>query len=135
MAASHLLQYDNGILNAATAFGKTVVASYLIARRGVSTLILLNSRQLADQWKAELEKFLIIHEEPPVRTTKSGRKRRLKSVIGMLMSGKTDTLTGIIDIALVGSMYHNGKFHENLTSYGMVIMDDCEIIGLHRKAA
>ncbi len=125
LAASHLLQYDNGILNAATAFGKTVVASYLIARRGVSTLILLNSRQLADQWKAELEKFLIIHEEPPVRTTKSGRKRRLKSVIGMLMSGKTDTLTGIIDIALVGSMYHNGKFHENLTSYGMVIMDEC----------
>ena len=30
-AASDLLNYDNGVLNAATAFGKTVVSSYLIS--------------------------------------------------------------------------------------------------------
>lgn len=125
LAAADLLKYDSGILDAATAFGKTVVASYLIAQRGVSTLILLNSRQLADQWKSQLETFLNIHEELPVRVTKSGRKKRAKSVIGELMSGKTDTLTGIVDIALVGSVYHNGEFHEKLTSYGMVIMDEC----------
>ena len=30
-SASDLLNYDNGVLNAATAFGKTVVSSYLIS--------------------------------------------------------------------------------------------------------
>jgi superfamily II DNA or RNA helicase len=45
-------------------------------------------------------------------------------VIGILKAGK-DTTTGIIDIAMVGSLYKRGKFHERLNSYGMVIMDEC----------
>jgi len=46
------------------------------------------------------------------------------SVIGVL-HGNKNTLTGIIDVAMVGSMYSRGKFNERINSYGMVIMDEC----------
>lgn len=52
-AANELLKYDNGILNATTAFGKTVVASYLISKRKVSTLIVMQSVSLINQWVEE----------------------------------------------------------------------------------
>ena len=54
LAAQRLLAYDHGILSAATAFGKTVVCSYLIAERKVNTLILLESTDLISQWEEEL---------------------------------------------------------------------------------
>ncbi len=57
-AVKKLLQYDNGILNAATAFGKTVVCCNVIAKKQVSTLILLQSSALMEQWQEALEKFL-----------------------------------------------------------------------------
>ena len=124
LAAQRILSYDNGILNAATAFGKTVVCSYLIAQRKVNTLILLESTDLISQWEDELNKFLSIDEELPEYKTKTGRVKRRTSVIGTLKGGK-DATTGIIDIALVGSLYKKGDFHERLNSYGMVIMDEC----------
>lgn len=124
LAAHRLLAYDHGVLSAATAFGKTVVCSYLIAEKKVNTLILLQSRELLRQWVEELNKFLIVDEEPPVYRTKGGRVKKRDSVIGVL-HGSKDTLTGIIDVAMVGSVYRKGKFHELLNSYGMVIMDEC----------
>ena len=90
--------------------GKTVVCSYLIAERKVNTLILLQSKDLLEQWIDELNKFLIIDEEPPIYRTKSGREKRRDSVIGILHGGK-NTLTGIVDVAMVGSMYHKGTFN------------------------
>lgn len=124
LAAQRLLAYDHGILSAATAFGKTVVCSYLIAERKLNTLILLESTDLISQWEEELERFLTIDEEPPEYRTKTGRIKKRNSVIGTLKGGK-DSLTGIVDIAMVGSLYKKGKFHEKLNSYGMVIMDEC----------
>ena len=124
LAAQRLLDYDCGILSAATAFGKTVVCSYLIAERKVNTLILLESTDLISQWEEELGRFLLIDEEPPEYQTKTGRVKKRSSVIGTLKGGK-DSLTGIVDIAMVGSLYKKGKFHEKLNSYGMVIMDEC----------
>ena len=61
---------------------------------------------------------------PPIYETKSGRKRQRKSVIGIL-HGSKNTLTGIVDVAMVGSMYSKGKYQDMLNSYGMVIMDEC----------
>ena len=124
LAAQRLLAYEHGILSAATAFGKTVVCSYLIAERKVNTLILLESTDLISQWEEELGRFLFIDEEPPEYQTKTGRVKKRNSVIGTLKGGK-DALTGIVDIAMVGSLYKKGKFHEKLNSYGMVIMDEC----------
>lgn len=128
LAAQHLLTFDYGILSAATAFGKTVVCSYLISERKVNTLILLQSKDLLEQWVDELNKFLIIDEEPPIYKTKSGREKRRKSVIGIL-HGSKNTLTGIIDVAMVGSMYSRGKFNDLINSYGMVLMDECHHCG------
>lgn len=34
-------------------------------------------------------------------------------------------MTGIIDIALVGSLYKKGGFYPKLQEYGMVIVDEC----------
>lgn len=124
LAAQRLLTFSNGILSAATAFGKTVVCSYLIAERKVNTLILLESTDLIPQWEDELNRFLVIDEEPPEYKTKTGRIKKRTSVIGTLKGGK-DTMTGIIDIAMIGSLYKKGAFHERLNSYGMVIMDEC----------
>lgn len=128
LAAQHLLTFDHGVLSAATAFGKTVICSYLIAERKVNTLILLQSKDLLEQWVDELNKFLSIDEELPVYKTKSGREKRRDSVIGILHGGK-NTLTGIIDVAMVGSMYSKGKFNNFINSYGMVLMDECHHCG------
>ena len=95
LAARRLLEHDHGVLSAATAFGKTVVCSYLIAERKVNTLILLQSKALLEQWAEELNKFLAIDEEPPFYKTKTGREKRRDSVIGIL-HGSKNTLTGII---------------------------------------
>lgn len=83
-AVEKLVEYDNGILNAATAFGKTVVCCKVIAKRKVSTLILLQSSALMDQWQEAMEKFLHIDEELPEYETPTGRKKRRKSIIGKL---------------------------------------------------
>lgn len=130
LAAESLLAYSDGVLSAATAFGKTVVCSYLIAERKVNTLILLQSKDLLNQWVDELNKFLDIKEELPEYETKTGRKKRRDSVIGIL-HGSKNTLTGIVDVAMVGSMYGKEKFNDLINAYGMVIMDECHHAASH----
>ena len=123
-AIKALLPHDCGILSAATAFGKTVVCSDLIAERKVSTLILLESSALIEQWQKALESFLEFREELPEYETKSGRKKHRKSVIGVI-HGPKDTSTGIVDIAMAGSLCKKGVFHKRLREYGMVLVDEC----------
>ena len=123
-AVDKLLQNDNGILNAATAFGKTVVCCNVIAKRQVSTLILLQSSALMEQWQEALTKFLHIDEELPEYETPTGRKKRRKSVVGKLQ-GAHDSTTGIIDIAMVGSVCKNGEYHWRLKEYGLILVDEC----------
>lgn len=101
VAAEKMLVHETGILSAATAFGKTVVCSYLIAARKVNTLILQESSSLIEQWQKAFAKFLIIDEELPEYQTASGQTRKRKSIIGRLQ-GAHDSMTGIIDIAMVG---------------------------------
>lgn len=123
-ALKELTKHDNGILHAATAFGKTVVCSAVIAEKKVNTLILLESSALIEQWKDALNKFLIIDEELPQYKTKTGRLRTRKSLIGTLQ-GVHDSMTGIVDIAMVGSLCKKGEFHNLLNDYGLVIIDEC----------
>jgi superfamily II DNA or RNA helicase len=123
-AVNALMQYDNGILSAATAFGKTVVCSNLIARKQVNTLILLESSSLIEQWEKSLSTFLKIDEELPEYKTKTGRIRKRKSLIGIIQGAK-DTSTGIVDIAMVGSLYKKGEYYPRLKDYGMILVDEC----------
>lgn len=123
-AMDEVLKFDNGILHAATAFGKTVVCSAIIAEKKVNTLIILESSALMEQWKEALEKFLYINEEPPEYKTKTGRIKIRKEVIGRLQ-GAHDSMTGIIDIAMAGSLCKKGEFHYLLNQYGMVLVDEC----------
>ncbi len=57
-AVSALLRYDTGVLCAPTAFGKTVTAAAVIARRKVNTLILVHRTELLKQWQERLGVFL-----------------------------------------------------------------------------
>ena len=123
-ALKELTKYDNGILHAATAFGKTVVSSAIIAQKKVNTLIILESSALIEQWKDALEKFLNIDEKFPSYKTKTGRVRKRKSLIGTLQ-GAHDSMTGIIDIAMAGSLCKKGEYHNLLNEYGLVLVDEC----------
>jgi superfamily II DNA or RNA helicase len=49
VAAEAMLRHETGVLSATTAFGKTVLATWLIARRGVNTLVLVHRQQLLEQ--------------------------------------------------------------------------------------
>lgn len=128
LASLELEKYENGILCAPPAFGKTVLAAYLISKRKVSTLILLDKTDLIDQWIGEFKRFLDIDEKLPIYKTKTGREKTRDSVYGSLLSG-VDKTTGIIDFAMIGSAYHKGQFFENIDSYGMVLCDECHHIG------
>ena len=123
-AVEEMLQHENGILQAATAFGKTVVCCDMIARRGVNTLILVDRADLMNQWLMRLEEFLDIDEELPEYHTKSGQIRKRKFMIGHLQ-GAHDSLTGIVDVAMIRSLKKKDGFHPMLREYAQVFYDEC----------
>ncbi len=124
LAADAMLAQDTGMLSAATAFGKTAVGTYLIAERKVNTLILVHNREIMKNWVEDLQKFLDIQEECPEYVTPKGRHKRRKSVIGTLYAAH-DSITGIIDVAMVSSLGKPGEISDVVKNYGMVIMDEC----------
>jgi superfamily II DNA or RNA helicase len=110
-AVAAMLAHDTGILCAPTAFGKTVAAAALIARRGVNTLVLVHRTELLKQWQERLQAFLAIDEQ-------SDR------VVGTIGGGKAQP-TGRIDIALMQSLSRQGATSEVIENYGQVIADEC----------
>ena len=122
-AADALLVHNNGVLSATTAFGKTVVAAYLIAQRKVNTLILVHTQALLNQWKHSLSEFLEINETLPELPKKRGRKKQ-RSVIGQL-GGSKNNLSGFVDIAIMQSLVTENEVRELVKDYGMVIVDEC----------
>ena len=125
-AVSEMLKYDNGILSATTAFGKTVVGAKLISERKVNTLILVHRTQLLTQWKDRLNEFLTINEALPELPLKRGRKKKI-SIIGQLGGGKNQ-LNGIVDIAVMQSLFDGDEVKELVKNYGKVIVDECHHI-------
>ena len=122
-AINALLMHSNGVLHATTAFGKTVTAAAIIARKKVSTLILVHSKALLAQWLERLTEFLSIdYVEPPV-PKKRGRHKKF-SPIGCLDS-TGNSLHGIVDIALIQSCLDGDSVKPFVGNYGMVIVDEC----------
>ena len=122
-AIASLTAHDNGILNATTAFGKTVTAIGLIAERKVNTLILVHTKTLLDQWKSRLEEFLQIDFTEDALPKKRGRKKAF-SPFGTLNS-KGNSLHGKIDIALMQSCLEDSDVKPFVRNYGMLIVDEC----------
>jgi len=107
-AAEAMLRHETGVLSATTAFGKTVLAAWLIARRGVNTLVLVHRRQLLEQWIDRLSAFLGL----PAKH------------IGRLGGGRKK-LNGALDVALVQSLVRKGAVDDRVADYGHVVVDEC----------
>lgn len=124
-ALFELMRVNSGVLSGTTAFGKTVVALKLIAERKVNTLIIVDRVSLISQWKDKINEFLIINEQLPIQEQikKRGRRKSL-GLVGQIGAGKTQA-GGIIDIAVMQSLNHNGQIKDLVLNYGMVIVDEC----------
>lgn len=107
-AVNTLKEDFNGVLEAATGFGKTVVALALIAKRKVSTLILVHNKNLAEQWQQRAAVFL------------TGVN------VGFLFGGK-NKLSGEVDIATYQSLVgkHDKEINPAFYNYGQIIVDEC----------
>jgi len=110
-AADSLLQHETGVLAASTAFGKTVVAAYLIAQRQVNTLVVVHRRQLLDQWVHALSQFLGISSKD----------------IGQFGGGKHKS-NGNLDVAMIQSLIQKGVVSDIVGNYGYLIVDECHHI-------
>lgn len=113
-AAEEMLERDTGVLAATTAFGKTVVAAWLIAQRGVSTLVLVHRRQLLDQWVERLAAFLNL----PVKS------------IGRIGGGKNRP-SGLLDVAVIQSLVRKGVVDDRIADYGHLVVDECHHLSAH----
>jgi very-short-patch-repair endonuclease len=107
-AAEAMLAHNTGVLAATTAFGKTVIAAWLIARRGVNTLVLVHRQQLLEQWLDRLPAFLNIPAADVGRIGGGRRKPR-----------------GTIDVALIQSLVRKGVVDDRVGEYGHLIVDEC----------
>jgi superfamily II DNA or RNA helicase len=112
VAVSAMLHHDAGVLCAPTAFGKTVTAAAIIARRSVNTLVLVHRTELLKQWQERLQAFLDVG----------------KGVIGTIGGGKAKP-TGKIDIAVMQSLSRQGEVNALVENYGQVIVDECHHVG------
>jgi superfamily II DNA or RNA helicase len=110
-AVAKIAGHDEGILCAPTAFGKTTVAAWLIAKREVNTLVVVHRQQLLDQWQQRLGKFLDL----PVKS------------IGHIGGGKTER-SGCVDVAVIQSLYRKEEVKDFVAEYGQVIVDECHHI-------
>ena len=108
VAAEALAGHDQGVLAATTAFGKTVVAAWLIARRGVSTLVLVHRQQLLEQWVERLASFLGLPSK----------------AIGRIGGGRNKP-NGTLDVALIQSLVRAGVVDDRVGDYGHLVVDEC----------
>ncbi len=118
-----LARYRCGTLYATTAFGKTVTAAAMIARKKVNTLILVHTKALLDQWRKRLLEYLMTDFQPEGQPKGRGRRKKFQQ-FGALSSTE-NTLNGKIDIALLQSCINDNVVKPFVREYGMVIVDEC----------
>ena len=110
-AARALLSHEAGVLSATTAFGKTVLALWLIAQRKVNTLVLVHRKQLMEQWVQRAVQFLGL-EKRGIGQFGGGKKKR----------------NGLLDIAVIQSVSKQGEVADWISTYGQIIVDECHHI-------
>lgn len=122
-AIEALEEHRCGTLYATTAFGKTVTAAALIARKKVNTLILVHTKALLDQWRERLGEYLLTDFQPEQQSKGRGRRKKFQQ-FGALSSIE-NTLNSKIDIALLQSCISDNEVKPFVHNYGMVIVDEC----------
>ena len=107
-AAQGMLAHELGVLCAPPGMGKTVIAANLIAARARSTLVVVHSKPLLEQWVLRLTQFLDLDVKE----------------IGIIGAGKNKP-KGRLDVATVQSLARREDLQQLLGGYGHVVVDEC----------
>lgn len=105
-AVKDVLARDFGTLSAPTGSGKTIMALSIIAQRRQPALIVVHTKELADQWIDRIGTFLSIPKEQ----------------VGLIGNGK-HTIGEKITVALVQSLYRCAP--EAVPNVGHLVVDEC----------
>lgn len=108
IAIAALLPHDTGVLAATTAFGKTILAIQMMAKRGRNTLVLVHRRQLMDQW---IERLTAFSNMP-------------RDAIGIIGGGRRKP-KGQVDVGLIQSLVRKGEVDDIIGNYGHLVVDEC----------